>query len=168
MLILNTSIHISNFLCAFNLISSCLDPFVKLYKHCLQIASVIIRIYSRRMRKNSWMLGNYCFVGLIKSIHILYVSLARNRDTQLCAISFPLLHAYQAVASTATELRMLPRICHPRLNRLIFSRHGLWESTCFISVLLALPEAPQLFGALRVCRVIFLKHTSTTWMNKRW
>lgn len=64
------------------------------------------------------------------------------------------------------ELRMqLPRIHHPRLNRLIFSRQGLWESTCFISVLLALPEAPQLFGALRVCRVIFLKHTSNTWMN---
>lgn len=63
-------------------------------------------------------------------------------------------------------LRMqLPRIHHPRLNRLIFSRQGLWESTCFISVLLALPEAPQLFGALRVCRVIFLKRTSNTWMN---
>lgn len=80
----------------------------------------------------------------------------------------PLPHSsilHQTVASTA---RMQPRIHHPRLNRLIFSRRGLWESTCFILVLLALPEAPQLFGALWVCRVIFLKRTSNTWMNKRW
>lgn len=80
----------------------------------------------------------------------------------------PLPHSsilHQTVASTA---RMQPRIHHPRLNRLIFSRRGLWESTCFILVLLALPEAPQLFGALWVCRVIFLKRTSNTCMNKRW
>lgn len=52
----------------------------------------------------------------------------RGAATRICAQSLLWkLHTYQAVASTAAEQRMQPRIRHPRLNRLIFSRHGLWE-----------------------------------------
>lgn len=89
-------------------------------------------------------------------------------DTALvCPICRRTHRCIQALALTKQLPPHMPsRIHHPRLNRLIFSRLG-W-STCFISVLPAPLEAPQLCSVLWVCRVIFPEHASNTWMHKRW